>query len=274
MDQHSSSSSSRAFDRARLVALIAAFLLSSLAVPVSADTVVTNPDLPGAEVIVPDGALGNNVSLEILPIAALPKSFPRFHTPVAGLVAATSRPTKEFNELLPVCFGNPDLGLGILEEGQVLELFGYDDKDGSWGALGELIVTNGQICSPEPEEGLPAEVGLAAEGIYLAGVRNLDVVGCEVGELAEGLGGGSPAEPTGIFCNALTERTCKLKCSSLAVTKGALCTGQYSGCRSDCRDLSAARRPACFAVCTTEFSVCTAQVSTENLACRSDCNCD
>jgi hypothetical protein len=245
----------------------------TLSTPASADTVVANPDLPGAEVSVPDGALPNNVSLEILPIAALPKSFPRFHTPVAGFVAATSRPTKEFNELLPVCFGNPDPGLGLLEEGEILELFTLDESDGTWAALGELTVTNGQICSAPPEEGLPAEVGLFAEGIYVAGVRNL-ALGCDVSVLADGLGGATPIEPTGIFCNRLTERACKLKCTSFAAVKGSLCVSRWNRCRRDCRDKSFALRPACFAVCSTEFGLCTAGVSTDNLACRVDCNCD
>lgn len=60
----------------------------------------------------------------------------------------------------------------------------------------------------------------------------------------------------------------------LATTKGALCVSQYNRCRRDCRDKSVALRPACFAVCSTEFGLCTAAVSTENLACRLDCNCD
>ena len=263
----------RSAEIAAVALVLVASAFATAAFADAGETIVTNPDLPGTEVTVPAGALPHNRALEIMPIAALPKSFPRFHTPVAGLVATTSRPMNEFNELLPVCFGKPDVGLGLLEEGQILELFAYDESDGSWGALGELIVADGQICSPEPEEGLPAEVGLFAEGIYVAGVRNLDL-GCLAAELADGLGGATAIEPAGIFCNRFRERACKVKCTSFATTKGLSCVNQFRRCRGDCRDKSIALRPACFAVCSTEYGLCTAAVATENAACRLDCNCD
>ena len=39
------------------------------------------------------------------------------------------RRTPGLFELLPVCLGNPDLGLGLLEQGETLELFTLDESD-------------------------------------------------------------------------------------------------------------------------------------------------
>lgn len=212
------------------------------------------------------GALANGApgNVSFSPITDFPKEFPRFYTPITGTVMTTTAPEPE-----PVgfCLPNTDRSQSVLVPSAELTLFGWTEDVGSWGALGSAHVTDdgSEICTDEG-------VGPVESGLYVVAVRTSDIA-TGIPDIVADLGDASPLEPSGLFCNRLTEFACRRTCGTVYLTRLSVCSATFFACQFDCGDRSVFLRPACRALCTSRSLLCSREARVNRRQCRDRCDC-